>query len=61
MEFANTEIRRQAKAERVPLWAIAQKLGVSEATLTRKLRVELLEAEKRTILSLIHEIKKEQA
>ena len=61
MKTANFELRQQAKALKVPLWAIAARLGISEPTMTRKLRTELPEAEKQTILSLIHEIKKEQA
>ena len=61
MKTANFEIRQEAKVSKVPLWAIAARLGISEPTTTRKLRAELPEAEKQTILSLIHEIKKEQA
>ncbi len=37
----NENIRRAARIAGVPLWAIAVKLGVSEPTLTRWLRVQL--------------------
>ena len=56
--MANTEIRRAAKAAGVPLWAIAQRLGVSEATITRRLRVELSAADRTRILSEIKELEK---
>lgn len=51
--MANSEVRRAAKAAGVPLWAVAQRLGVSEATLSRRLRFELTEAERKRILSTI--------
>ena len=41
LEAANQTIRKAAKAARVPLWMLAEKLGVSEPTMTRKLRREL--------------------
>ena len=37
----NTEIREEARRWRVPLWEIAQQLGVSESTMTRWMRTEL--------------------
>ena len=41
--MANEEIRCKAKAHRIPLWKLACELGISEATLTRWLRVEMSE------------------
>lgn len=52
----NLEIRRKLKATKVMQWQVADKLGVSEMTLVRKLRYELPEAEKQKILSIIEEI-----
>ncbi len=43
--IANAFVRRQAKAAGVALWQIARYLGVSEPTMTRRLRVELDEAD----------------
>lgn len=49
----NLEIRERAKEKNVYLWQIAEYLGICEMTLTRKLRKELPETEKQTILSVI--------
>ncbi len=56
----NSDIRARAKSKRVYLWEIANKLGVSEMTLTRRLRRELSEDEKQRIFSFIDEIAKER-
>ncbi len=52
----NMTIRQTAKEKRVPLWAIADALGISEPTMTRKLRHELGQEETEKILALIDEI-----
>ena len=49
MKTANLELRRTAKANGVALWQIADKLGISEPTMTRRLRSELPENEKQKI------------
>jgi hypothetical protein len=54
--MANQEIRMIARESKVFLWRVAEKLGVSEPTLTRKLRYELPEEEKQRILSIIREL-----
>lgn len=54
--MVNSFIRRQAKAAGVPLWRIAQYLGVSEPTMTRWLRVELNDGDKQRIMSAISEL-----
>ena len=41
-------------------WQVADKLGVSEMTLVRKLRYELPEEEQQKIFSIIDEISKEK-
>lgn len=60
MEAANQTIRKAAKAARVPLWMLAEKLGVSEPTMTRKLRRELDSREQEKILTIIAEIAQEK-
>ena len=55
----NQEIREKAKKCGVKLWQIADKLGISEPTMTRKLRHELADGEKQKILNIIHELAKE--
>ncbi len=52
----NQEIRIKAKENGVRLWQIAEKLGVCDMTLTRKLRHELPEDEKTKILAIIDSI-----
>ena len=55
----NEGIKRFARASAVPLWAVADRLGISEPTMTRKLRHELQEAEKNQIISIIQELSRE--
>ena len=57
----NFTIRKTAKDKKVPLWAVADRLGISEPTMTRKLRHELPPEEKQQILALIDKIAKEAA
>lgn len=56
----NQEIREAAKKNGVALWKIAEKLGVCEATITRKLRYELSAEEREKILGIIAKIAAEQ-
>ena len=53
---ANFDLRTAAKNAGVPLWAIADALHISEPTMTRKLRRELGETDKRKILDIISEL-----
>ena len=55
----NKEIREAAKAARVTLWRVAEKLGICDSQLSRKLRHELPEAEKQKILQIIEQLSKE--
>ncbi len=54
--MTNAEIKSTAKAKGVTLWQIADRLGISEPTMTRKMRHELPEAEQTRILSIIDDI-----
>lgn len=56
MKRANEDIRKQARASNVPLWAVAEQMGISEPTMTRKLRVEMSAGEKAGILCIISEL-----
>lgn len=58
--MCNADIRAVAKRNGVYLYAIADKLGVSEPTMTRLLRRELSEEKKRQIKGIIAEIAAEQ-
>lgn len=55
----NVEIRETAKTANVNLWQIAEVLGCTDSTFSRKLRHELPEKEKQKILSIINSLKKE--
>lgn len=57
----NMNLRRTAKAAKVPLWRIAEVLGISEPTMTRKLRRELPEKEKQQILGIIEHLAMEES
>ncbi len=56
MQFANKEIRSNAKEAGVRLWQVAKAIGVSEATLTRMLREELSAADAKRLLAIIEQI-----
>ena len=55
----NLDLRLKARGANVPLWRIAKELGISEPTMTRRLRTPLSEAEKQQITSIIDRIAKE--
>ena len=47
------EIRKEAKKNCVPLWKIADALGISEPTMSRLLRHDLSEEKEAQILDII--------
>ncbi|MEE3440616.1 hypothetical protein [Ruminococcus sp.] len=57
----NIDIRQKAKESSVSLWEIADKLNISESTMTRKLRRELPTKEKDQLFSIIEKLAKEKA
>lgn len=61
--LANNDIRETAKEKGVRLWEIAEHLRISDPTMTRKLRKELTNREKKFYLDIIDQIaaKKENA
>ena len=56
--MANTDIKELAKKSNVRLWQIADKLGIGDITLSKRLRKELSTEEKAKIKSIIEELKK---
>ena len=58
--LCNTDIRAASKQSGVRIWEIADRLNISEPTMTRKLRRELPAEEKQRIFSLIDEIAAEK-
>ena len=59
MKIANNDIKLQAKKTSVCLWQVAQKLGITDSTFSRKLRNELSEKEKERIFNIIEELRSE--
>ena len=59
MAFKNQDIRNAAKKADIKLWQIAEKLGIWDATLSKKLRKELPQEEKEKIFGIISELSKE--
>ena len=55
----NMTIRTVAKENNVKLWQIAERLKISEPTMTRKLRHELSKEESQKLLTIIFEIAEE--
>lgn len=56
---ANQKVREQAQKKRVKHWQIAERLGISEPTIMRWLRVPLTEEREKAILAAINELGKE--
>lgn len=57
---ANTDIRVSAMSHGVRHWEIAQAMGISDFTFSRKLRKELSENEKQQIFTIIDKIAAEK-
>lgn len=53
---ANADIRTAAKSRGIRLWQIADKLGINDGNLSRKLRKELPQDEKQAIFKIIDTI-----
>jgi hypothetical protein len=57
---ANQDIREKLKIQGVYLWEIAEKLHITECTMTRWMRKELPESKKQLILDTADEIHEEK-
>lgn len=58
---ANNEIRKAAKRSGVCLWQVAEAIGISDASFSRKLRRELPEAERERVMGAIEKLSKNNA
>jgi hypothetical protein len=58
-KLCNNDIRKFAKDNNVPLWRIAQALGINDGNFSRKLRNELPTEKKEEIFDIINQIKNE--
>lgn len=61
MRKANIEIREMMHEKRVPVWAVAEVVGVHENTMLRRLRTELPSNEREHILRIVERIAEENA
>ena len=57
----NKDIRAYAKEKRIFLWQVAKSMGISEPTMTRRLRSELPEQEKQQFIRIIDELSVQNA
>lgn len=57
----NLRIRQAAAQARIKLWEIADALGITDSSLSRKLRKELPDDEQERILAIIQRIKESDA
>lgn len=60
MTKANTDIREEMRTKKVPVYAVADVMGVHENTLFRRLRYELSEQEKQKYFCIIDEISEKE-
>ena len=56
----NVKIRGRAKAAGVKLWEVAERCGLTDSSLSRKLRRELPEAEQKRLLEIIDQLAAER-
>ena len=56
----NKEIRNAAGGYGLKLWQVAEAIGMNESAFSRKLRRELPQEEKQTILEIIDRLSKEK-
>lgn len=58
---ANRDIRMAAADAGLYLWEVAESLGIADGTLSRKLRNEMSQDEKETVLQAIEKMKKNRS
>ena len=56
MKGRNERIRQYARSRKVKLWQVAEKMGIFDSMLSKKLRHELSAKETEKILAIIDEI-----
>lgn len=57
----NLDIRKEIKSANLKLWEIAEQLGITDFTFSRRLRKELSEIEKNEIRQIIQNLIKKNA
>lgn len=59
--MANEDIRRAAGGAGVKLWQIAEELGISDCSFSRRLRKELSQEKKQEVFSVIERLQGQKA
>lgn len=59
--IANTDIREAAKKSGICLWQVAEAIGISDASFSRKLRRELPDAERERVMGAIEKLAENSA
>lgn len=57
---SNNQLRAEAKQLGVPLWMIAERVGLTDGNFSRHLRRELPEVETKRLIGIVREIAAEQ-
>ena len=56
LSTANKQLRKEMQDKHIALWKVADKIGVAESTLCRRMRYELEESDKAEIKKAIEEL-----
>lgn len=56
----NKDIRKLARVNDIPLWKIANGLGITDSTFSKWLRKELSDTKKQEIILIINELKEKE-
>jgi hypothetical protein len=59
MTKCNLDIRQQIKETGLPLWVVADRMGIADTTFSKWLRKELPEDKKAEIQQVVSELKKD--
>lgn len=59
MEVRNKEIREYIKSKKVPMWRIAEELGIADSSFSRSLRYKVSEEKKTKIYEIVDRLSNE--
>ena len=52
----NKEIRDYIKSKGIPMWRVAERLGIADSNFSRMLRYEISEEKKKEIMHIVDEL-----
>lgn len=59
-KMRNKEIKEYIKSKNIPMWRVAEKLGIADSSFSRMLRYEISEEKKSQIKAIADELAAEQ-